>query len=161
MILVTVGTNGPSFDRLLKEVSALAGDEELVVQHGPSRVRPAGATHVDYFSFDELSRLVSDARIVVTHAGAGCLLLAMAHGHRPFMVPRRRRFGEAVDDHQVILAKRLDREDLGVYVDDPRTLCEAVRDAPRAGATPSLTASGGGSLARELGSYLRSVCEAA
>ncbi len=160
MILVTVGTNGPSFDRLLNEVSGLADGEELVVQYGPSRVRPAGATHVDYFSFDELSRLVQDARIVVTHAGAGCVLLALAHGHRPFMVPRRRRFGEAVDDHQVLLAKRLAREGLGVYVDDPRALCDAVHDAPRSGSMPSMGTLGG-SLARELGSYLRSVCEAA
>ena len=161
MILVTVGTNGPPFDRLLQEIEGLGRDEEIVVQHGPSRVRPAGASCVDYLSFEELSRYVQAARVVVTHAGAGCVLLALAHGHRPLMVPRRQSFNEAVDDHQVVFGRRLDREGIAACVDDPRNLCEAIRNASEIERTHHPKVSPTGALAQEIGQYLRSVCNAA
>src|SRR5262249_9535034 len=53
MILVTTGTNAPAFDRLLRAVGELDVDEPVVVQHGPSIVRPPGATCLEYISFDE------------------------------------------------------------------------------------------------------------
>ena len=59
MILVTTGSSGGSFDRLLAVVERFGVDEEVVVQHGPSALRPEGARCVAYVPFDELSRLVS------------------------------------------------------------------------------------------------------
>jgi UDP-N-acetylglucosamine transferase subunit ALG13 len=127
MIFVTVGTNEARFDRLLRATESLRGDEEIVVQHGPSDVRPAGATCVDYLEFDAMVEHVDRSRVVVTHAGVGSILLALSRGRRPVVVPRRRSFGEAVDDHQVPLARRLAELGLVTVVEDPeRGLREAV-----------------------------------
>lgn len=112
MILVSVGTNGSAFDRLLRELDNLSTDEDVIVQRGPSCVAPAGATCVDYLPFPEFERLLSNARVVVCHAGVGSTLTALARGHRPIVVPRLRQFGEAVDDHQLEFARRLDHEGL-------------------------------------------------
>ena len=68
MIFVTTGTCEP-FDRLLHAVDAASIDEELVVQHGFSPVRPHGARCVEFLPFAELVELVREARVVVTHAG--------------------------------------------------------------------------------------------
>src|ERR1700681_2077440 len=107
MILVTTGTNGAPFDRLLRELDGLDVGEEIVVQHGPSSIRPGGVRCVDYLPFDELSELIRRATKGVTHGGTGSILLARLHGHRPFVVPRLQAYAEAIDDHQLSLARRL------------------------------------------------------
>ena len=71
MILVTTGTNAPAFDRLLRAVEHIDNGESLVVQHGPSKLRPPGARCVDYLAFDQFVELVREARVVITHAGVG------------------------------------------------------------------------------------------
>jgi UDP-N-acetylglucosamine transferase subunit ALG13 len=118
-VLVTVGTNEAPFDRLLEAISALdLGGERVIVQHGASAVRPAGAECVDFLPFDELDALTRQARAVVCHAGIGSVAVALAHGRRPIVVPRLRRHGEAVDDHQVFFARRLEEAGLATVVQD-------------------------------------------
>jgi UDP-N-acetylglucosamine transferase subunit ALG13 len=122
MILVTTGTNGPPFDRLLNEIDRVETTEQIMVQHGPSRVRPRAATCVSFLSFDALAELMQSARTVVTHGGVGSILLAAMYGKRPFVVPRLARYGEAIDDHQLSLAHRLDRRGNVTIVEDPTRL---------------------------------------
>jgi UDP-N-acetylglucosamine transferase subunit ALG13 len=131
MILVTVGTNEATFDRLLRALDAVGSGEELVVQHGPSPVRPAGAVCRDFMPFDELVDTMRRARVVVTHAGVGSVMTALLAGKRPIVVPRLRRHGEAVDDHQRGFARRLDEGGLAVLVEDLGLLAEAVQRPAR------------------------------
>jgi UDP-N-acetylglucosamine transferase subunit ALG13 len=132
MIFVTVGTNEAAFDRLLRHLDGIAADEELVVQHGASAVRPPGATCRDFLPFDELAALMRRARVVVTHAGVGSIVAALTNGKRPVVVPRLARFGEAVDDHQVPLARRLAGSGLVTLVEDPAELPGALSAAAAA-----------------------------
>ena len=129
MILVTVGTNEAPFDRLLRAFETRPRTEELIVQHGPSRVRLHGARCVEFLSFEELADTIRRARVVVTHAGVGSIMTSLANGKRPVVVPRLRRFGEAVDDHQVALGRRLDEAGLVTFVEDPRDVPQAVETA--------------------------------
>jgi UDP-N-acetylglucosamine transferase subunit ALG13 len=126
MIFVSVGTNEARFDRLLRAVEALGALDEVVVQHGPSPVRPAGATCVDYLSFEEMTDHIRRARVLVMHAGVGSILAALGNGVRPLVVPRLKRFAEAVDDHQVAFGRRLHDEGLVELVEDPDELAGAV-----------------------------------
>lgn len=129
MILVTVGTNEAPFDRLVAAFDGASLGEPLVVQHGSSRIRPAGATCVDFFAFDELIEHIRTARAVVAHAGVGTIMSVVAEGIRPYVVPRLHRFREAVDDHQVPLARRFHESGLVTLVEDPDAL-PAILEAP-------------------------------
>jgi UDP-N-acetylglucosamine transferase subunit ALG13 len=151
VILVTVGTNEARFDRLLRALDALPGDEPLVVQHGPSPVRPRGATCVDYFPFEELAGLIRDARVVVMHAGVGSAIAALVNGKRPIVVPRLARYGEAVDDHQLPFGRRLHEAGLVELVEDPAELPEAVG---RHGASDAVELRPNSRLVDELRSYI-------
>lgn len=122
MIFVTVGTNEARFDRLLRAVDALGADGELVVQHGPSSIRPARARCIEYLSYDEIVELMRTADVVVTHAGVGSVMTALTNGKRPIVVPRLRRFDEAVDDHQLEFARSLAASGLVRLVEDPAEL---------------------------------------
>jgi beta-1,4-N-acetylglucosaminyltransferase len=147
-ILVTVGTNEAPFDRLVRSSSALRG-ESVVVQHGASKIRPVGARCVDYLPHDAFDELVRHARVVVTHAGIGSVATALAHGRRPVVVPRLRRYGEAVDDHQVHFAARLHEAGLVTMVEDLDRLPEIVAQSDH-----SATKAAGDDLSVELARVL-------
>ena len=155
MILVTTGTNGTPFDRLLRELDDLAPGEEVVVQHGPSSVRPREAKCVSYLPFEEMMRLIAEARVVVTHGGAGTVLATLREGHRPLVVPRRLVHGEAVDDHQFVFAQRLDRDGLVRLVEDFRELRRLAYVGAKSARPEAHRAA---RLQDELAAYLRSDC---
>ena len=122
MIFATVGTNEAPFDRLLHALALVHVDEELVVQCGSSDVRPPNARCVDFLPFDELTAYLQQSRLAVMHAGVGSIAVALANGVRPIVVPRLHRYREAVDDHQLHLAKRLDAIGSVYLVEDPALL---------------------------------------
>lgn len=124
MIFVTIGTSEP-FDRLLR-VLPENGREELVVQCGDSSLRVRGATVRAYLPYEELVALIRRSRVVVCHAGVGTILTALANGRRPIVVPRLARFREAVDDHQVALARRLADAGLVLLAEDPARVPELI-----------------------------------
>jgi UDP-N-acetylglucosamine transferase subunit ALG13 len=150
MIFVSVGTHETPFDRLLQAVSGLALDEELVVQHGLSPIRCDGATEFDYLPFDRVLEYVREARAIVTHAGVGSVMLALANEKRPIVMARRHRFGEAVDDHQVELAARLEAAGLVSVVEDTSDLADTLA----ANARPPVLDSSEPWLGASLGTYL-------
>jgi UDP-N-acetylglucosamine transferase subunit ALG13 len=129
MILVTVGTNEQPFDRLVEAAAELDAAEGLYVQYGSSTVAHGPGTWVDFVTFEELAQRMRDARVVVCHAGVGSIMLAHRSGIRPIVVPRLLRLGEAVDDHQRPLARRLHERGIVTLVEDTSRLGEAIADA--------------------------------
>jgi UDP-N-acetylglucosamine transferase subunit ALG13 len=127
VIFVTLGVSEP-FDRLLEALDSLRVEEELVVQHGASTVRPAGATFVDFLPYEALVEHVRRARAVVSHAGVGTVMTALLNGKRPVVMPRLHRLGEAVDDHQLAFSRRLHREGLVRMVEDSGELAQALAE---------------------------------
>jgi UDP-N-acetylglucosamine transferase subunit ALG13 len=152
VIFVTVGTNEARFDRLVEAAGRLPAGEEVVIQCGASALRPATATCHDFMLFDDLVAEMRRARVVVTHAGIGSIMSALSAGKRPLVVPRLARYGEAVDDHQLPVARRLESSGLVTVVEDPGALVAAVAEAAPSGAEA-------GSLDVELGPDERLVGE--
>jgi len=128
MILVTCGTNEQPFDRLVSAARSL-DSERLVVQYGSSTVPHGPGEWLDFVSFEELSSLMQQASVVISHAGVGSIILARRCGVVPLVVPRRLRLDEAVDDHQLPVARRLHECGIVRLVEDETTLPEAVRTA--------------------------------
>jgi UDP-N-acetylglucosamine transferase subunit ALG13 len=154
VIFVTLGTQAYPFDRLLRGLEGV--EEELVVQGGLSAYRPAGAAWFDYLEYTPLLEHVRRARIVVSHAGIGTVMTVVAEGKRPVVVPRLHRHGEAVDDHQVPIARRLAEAGLVKLVEEPGQLAAALVETPPA---PALLRGEGG-IAADLRAYLLQVAEA-
>ena len=107
MIFVTVGASGYPFDRLIQAVEALDLDEEIVVQHGASAIKPRNSACFAFMPFEQVVAHVRAARAVVTHAGIGSILVAASNGKCPVVVPRRSRFAEAVYNHQIGAVRKL------------------------------------------------------
>jgi UDP-N-acetylglucosamine transferase subunit ALG13 len=153
MIFVTIGTSEP-FDRLLRAVDALPGEEELIVQVGASTVRPERATCVPFVPYEEVVESIRAARVVVTHAGAGSVLTCLVTGKRPIVVPRLSRYGETSDNHQLAFGRRLDEIGLVTLVEDLDVLAETIGATSSSSAGPRSAQHG---LAHDLRGYLESV----
>jgi len=152
MIVFTIGTSEP-FDRLVSVADAVAEacDDEVLVQGGRSECRFTHARLVDFLPYEELLAVIAHARIVVTHAGVGSILLALGQKRSPIVVPRRKQFGEAVDDHQLIFGRRLHELGLVHLVEEPSDLPQVLASIPE---LPSGRGDVGGTLAQALRSHL-------
>lgn len=76
---------------------------------------------------DELELAISEADVVISHAGVGSALTALSCGKRPILVPREAAKGEHVDDHQRQIAQELGERGLAL-VRTPDELCAADLD---------------------------------
>jgi UDP-N-acetylglucosamine transferase subunit ALG13 len=157
VIFVTVGTSNVPFDRLLQAFDRFEGSEALVVQHGVSHIRPSKATTVDFMTFDEVVEHMRAARVVVTHAGVGSVMSALAVGKRPLVLPRRRSFHETADDHQVELARRLASSELVIVIEDVESLAAMLESEGNGDRPPPTYIPHTTSLADELRGYLEQV----
>jgi len=129
VIFATVGSTQIPFERFIRALETLPGDQ-LLVQHGPVPP-PAGAARANAFmQFPEMIESMEAADVVVCHAGAGSILCALRAGHTPVVVPRLKRYQETVDDHQVEFSRALAAEGKVIAVEDLDRLSEAVKAAP-------------------------------
>ena len=106
MIIVTVGTWGSGFDRLILAAAdldrqGLFESEEILVQARsvpdgiPTRWRIAA-----FLPVDEFTRRVAEATLVISHGGSTLIAVARS-GKLPVAMPRRPELGEIVNGHQI------------------------------------------------------------
>jgi beta-1,4-N-acetylglucosaminyltransferase len=109
VIFLTVG-NRYRFDRLVRAVDELVGRgvlaEPVVAQTGEGTYRPQHCEHAPFFDGPTYDRYVREASALVGHAGSGTIASALALGKPLLVMPRRKQFGEHVNDHQVATARR-------------------------------------------------------
>lgn len=109
MIFVTVGTHEQPFNRLVECVDDLKRDgilqEDVVIQTGYSTYEPKYCQWQKLYPYQEMIKLVEQARIVVTHGGPSSFIMPLQIGKTPIVVPRKYEFNEHVNDHQVAFSK--------------------------------------------------------
>ena len=131
MIFVTVGTHEQPFNRLVECIDNLKRDgvikEEVIIQTGYSTYEPRYCTWKKLFPFQEMTRLVNEARIVITHGGPSSFIMPLQVGKTPIVVPRKSEFNEHVNDHQVAFSKAVaERMGTIVVVEDLDNLGETI-----------------------------------
>lgn len=113
MIFVTVGTHEQPFNRLIEHVDKLVQNkiitEEVIIQTGYSTYKPNYCKWENFFSYDEMKKNVSDARIVITHGGPSSFIMPLQIGKTPIVVPRIKDFGEHVNNHQIEFCKAVEK----------------------------------------------------
>jgi UDP-N-acetylglucosamine transferase subunit ALG13 len=120
MILVTTGTHEQPFDRLVMAADQMvANGHEVVIQYGYSSP-PNQARGHRMLPTNTLRELASRADLIITHGGPGSLWDAFNANKIPIAVPRRREFGEHVDDHQVAFVRHLAKKRRVIAVYEPQ-----------------------------------------
>lgn len=130
-IFLTVGLHEQPFDRLVRAVDELYGND-AVIQYGYSDYLPQHARGEKTFSFDETRELMEQADVVITHGGTGSIVLALSVGKKPVVAPRYQHLGEHVDDHQLEIVNELGARNLVVPLLEGDDLATAVSAAGQA-----------------------------
>lgn len=130
MIFVSVGTHEQGFSRLVSEVDALKKEgiikDEVFIQAGYTKFETKDCQVKGMLSYEEMIEKVAASRIYITHGGAASIFLGWQYHKAPIVVPRMRRYGEHVDDHQVYFVKRLEAAHKVIPVYDIKELKNAI-----------------------------------
>jgi len=114
MIFVTVGTEKFPFDRLIKivdkKIEDKSIDDEVFMQIGVSNYEPKKCSWKRFIQFNETVNFIKKARIVIAHGGVGTILLCFTLNKIPLVFPRRKQYGEHLDDHQIKFTKRMEKQ---------------------------------------------------
>lgn len=127
-VFVTVGNALVPFDRLLAMVDGTLPEGATGwCQHGVSSLRPRNLVPIESLSRTAFEATLSEADVVVCHAGVGTLWSAIRAGHTPIVVPRRRAYGEIVNDHQLEICEVLRKRQQIQFVADADGMSRALR----------------------------------
>ncbi len=131
MIFVTLGSQKFQFDRLLQAVDELKTDEEIFAQIGYSNYEPQNYEYKKFLDRDEFENVMDKADIVITHGGTGAIIGAVKKGKKVIAVPRLKKYGEHVDDHQLQLVEQFKDLNLICACKNVDKLDEAVKIVQR------------------------------
>jgi UDP-N-acetylglucosamine transferase subunit ALG13 len=127
---ISIGNAHQPFERLLNGVvdnmDILPGP--VIVQCGHTLFKDTRCVYSSFFSLEQYNRFIEDAKLLILHAGAGSVIKALRAGKRPIVVPRRKRYREHVNDHQLDLAVMLSRMDKIELVLETSDLKRAIQD---------------------------------
>jgi beta-1,4-N-acetylglucosaminyltransferase len=132
LIYVTLGTMFLEFPRLVRMMDeiARATGEEIIMQTGMGKTLPSACAHFDFKPHDDVLAIQREARVIVCHAGIGSVLDAL-HVRRPLIVvPRLKKYGEHMNDHQIDLARAVERRGWGRMILDIEDLPSACAQPP-------------------------------
>lgn len=129
MNFVTVGMQRFPFDRLIRAIDDLCAQGHLNNLHcqiGASTYQPKHGQWRSFFPFSTMLKYIRKSEVVIAHAGAGITVLCLQENKIPILVPRQKKWGEHVDDHQVKFAARMDELNKAVMVLEVENLMGAL-----------------------------------
>lgn len=122
MIFVTVGSQKFQFNRLLMELDRLIEDkkldEEVFAQTGYSDYIPKNYKYKNFLDRDEFKNIMKKCDKVITHGGTGAIIGAVKAGKKVIAIPRLKKYGEHVDDHQIEIVNQFENMNLISTVND-------------------------------------------
>lgn len=110
MIFITLGTQKFQFDRILKEIDKLIDEgkidsKDVNVQCAYTEYVPKNFEIFKLKPQEEIDKITDEADIIITHSGTGSIINSLRKQKKIIIVPRMKRYGEHVDNHQLELAK--------------------------------------------------------
>ena len=155
-IFVAVGTFSTGFDRLLKEIEMLIEKriirKKVIAQIGSSKYTPKNYEWFRFTSKEVFWDTMKESKIVITHGGVGSITNALKFNKRTIVVPRRKEFGEVVNDHQLEITRELERQGKIIAVYDIQDLEKALKLVEKFEVTTDKNES---AVAKIIGDYLR------
>ena len=123
MIFFTVGNEYRNFQRmtnLVTEISPEFPKEEIFYQFGHSLLNNEFSKNVTSQRFlprEQFERLITNSRLVITHAGAGTLLKCFEQNICPLVLPRRLELNEHLNNHQLDILNEFCKQNLCINID--------------------------------------------
>jgi UDP-N-acetylglucosamine transferase subunit ALG13 len=131
VIFVSVGTHKQQFDRLLREIDELIEKkvirEKVFAQIGYSIYKPKKFKYKKFLGLTEFDKNIKKCDVFITHGGEGNIGTALQYEKRMIVVPRRKKFDEHTNDHQLELTNAIGKEKQAVIVEDVNEIKKALK----------------------------------
>lgn len=135
LIYVSLGTHERPFYRLVKEIEGLIKEkkikEKVIIQLGFTDYKVKGAKCYKYLEMKKYEKTLKNTSLIITHSGSGSILTALKLGKPVIAVPRRKAFGEHVNDHQLQIAEEMSKQKGVIAVLDIKNLEDAIKRAKK------------------------------
>lgn len=122
MIFVIVGSQKFAFERLICEMDRIAGmgvlSDEVIAQIGVCEYEPKHMKWTRFMDKEMFDQHIETCTILVTHAGEGSIMTGLLNRKTVIAVPRYEHLGEHVSDHQLEIARALERQNCIINVED-------------------------------------------
>ena len=133
MIFLAVGTQKFPFDRLLKSADKLISDgvitEEVFAQTGTCTYTPQNFEYRSMLSKAEFEERIKNCSLLITHSGVGTIISGLKARKPVIVMPRLKKYGEHVDDHQLDIAKAFSDRELVLMCGDDDSLSDIIEKA--------------------------------
>lgn len=134
MILVTLGTQDNSFERLLKEIERLIEkeiiQEEVVVQAGNTKFESNKMKIIDFVPQKELEEYIKRANYIITHGGVGSITESLKQNKKVIAIPRKKEYKEHVNNHQMQIVENFNKQGYIIGIQDVEELEKAIQMIP-------------------------------
>lgn len=122
MIFCIVGSQKFPFERLIREMDRLKQEgvirDEVVAQIGVCPYEPKHLTWQRFMDKDTFDRNIGACDVLVTHAGEGSIMTGLMMSRKVIAVPRYAKFGEHINDHQLQIARAMEKLGCLINVED-------------------------------------------
>lgn len=114
MILITLGTQDKSFERLLKSVDKEIENgnikEKVIAQIGTTKYESKNMELFDLIPRERFDALIEECSLLITHGGVGSILTGVTKGKKVIAAPRLSKYKEHINDHQIQIVERFAKE---------------------------------------------------
>lgn len=108
--LVITGNLKKDFSRLIELIYSNIDllPKPILIQYGHSIIKNVNQYNdqIEYKKFIDNKNvllIMKEVDVIVAHCGAGIILEALSYEKKPYIVPRKKKFDEHIDDHQTEL----------------------------------------------------------
>ncbi len=129
MVLVLVGTQKQDFSRLFKEIeeSNELKNEKIVAQSGYTKYESEKIQCIPFIPHDEIIEKTRQADFIICHGGVGTIFDSLYQKKKILAMPRLKKYGEHVNDHQIEVCNKLQEEGYILCVNDGDSLDEKIK----------------------------------
>jgi len=160
MIFLTVGTQFP-FDRLVRAVDEIVDqgilDGDVFAQIGGSSYQPRNFEAVTTLAKEDFDTQIRKSTALISHAGMGSITVALDNDKPLLVMPRRKQYGEVVNDHQVAIAREFGRLGCVLVAQDEQELPAVVSSLH--GFKPAERATQPEAVATRISKFLEAMCD--
>lgn len=122
MILVTLGTQDKSFERLLKAIQKQIDlgiiKDRVVVQAGYTKFNSNDMEIFDLIPIDEFNNLMEQCDLLITHGGVGSIITGLNKGKKVIAAARLSKYREHINDHQLQIIDNFSQSGYILKLDD-------------------------------------------
>ena len=132
-LFVICGTQKFPFSRLTNALNLLVKDgiyqsDDIIIQSSVNVIKPM-FRYYELMPVNQFNKCIDKAELIITHAGVNSIITCMNKKKPLIIAPRKKKYGEHIDDHQIEIANLMRQKFDVVTINDFMDLQALIKEA--------------------------------